>query len=73
MLNLKVWKRKELIGWRVDDEIIRAMKSEQATEKMAALFFVGIMLRDFIFISLSAFFVLWIDMEGAVKIQEKEY
>jgi hypothetical protein len=43
MLILKAWKRKEtveeIIDGRVDDEIIKAMKNEEATEKMAALFF----------------------------------
>jgi hypothetical protein len=43
MLILKAWKRKEtveeIIDGRVDDEIIKAMKSEEATVKMAALFF----------------------------------
>jgi hypothetical protein len=53
MLILKVWKRKEtvaeIIDWRVDDEIIKAMKSEEASEKMAALFFVGVCLTDTLF------------------------
>jgi hypothetical protein len=54
MLILKVWKRKEtvaeIIDGRVDDEITKAMKSEEGTEKMAALFFVGIRLRDTLFL-----------------------
>jgi hypothetical protein len=43
MLILKVLKRKEtmaeIIDGRVDDEIIKATKSEEATEKMSPLFF----------------------------------
>jgi hypothetical protein len=78
MLILKVWKRKEteaeIIDGRVDDEIIKAMKSEEATELMAALFFVGISLTDTLFLfPFLSFFILWIDMKAAVKIQEKEY
>jgi hypothetical protein len=80
MLILKVWKRKEtvaeIIDGIVDNEIIKAMKSEEATQKVAALYFVGRRLRDTLFLFPFLpffFFVLWIDVEGAVKIQEKEY
>jgi hypothetical protein len=73
MLILKVWKRKETVAeineGRVDDEIIKAMKSEEATEKVAALSFVGRRLIDsiFLFPFLPFSFVLWIDIEWAVR------
>jgi hypothetical protein len=54
VLILKVWKRKETVAeindGRVNDEIIKAMKSEEAREKVAALSFVGKSLRDTLFL-----------------------
>jgi hypothetical protein len=79
MLILEVWKRKETgrNNWRESRWwIYKSYEEWRSVRENGNTIFFNNCERHFIFISLSAFFfffVLWIDMEGAVKIQEKEY